>query len=297
MAPPGPRDYSVATERALYAFAATMCYFPGCKTPVIVFVDGEPVSNVETAHIRGANPGSPRYDPAMTDDERRSYPNLILLCIPHHKIVDKLHPEMYSVELLTEWKTQREAEARVDASALAALTDEHLLDLIEKAIAAVAPQRQLTAELGLGVAAPGNTLIFPSETAKDYFEMYADQGPAVVALTVRSQGALRASVDAQNLRLVPDGTTITTNDFPPINPRLPCPIEAGDSQTWLYDLKKLLVMAQFFREQGVMVRAVAGEAMLGSGETISSAELPVELLGPPPDLPPHTGQSSTSSRQ
>ncbi len=69
---PGPRDYLVGTERALYAFARTTCYFPGCKTPVIVFVEGEPVSNAQIAHIRGANPGSPRYDPAMTDDERRS---------------------------------------------------------------------------------------------------------------------------------------------------------------------------------------------------------------------------------
>jgi hypothetical protein len=77
---PGPRDYLVGTERALYAFARTTCYFPGCKTSVIVFVESEPVSNAQIAHIRGANPGSPRYDPAMTDDERRSYANLILLC-------------------------------------------------------------------------------------------------------------------------------------------------------------------------------------------------------------------------
>jgi len=69
-----------ATERALYAYSGTTCYYPDCKTPVIVFVEDEPVSNVEIAHIKGAYPGSPRYDPAMTDDERRSFPNLILLC-------------------------------------------------------------------------------------------------------------------------------------------------------------------------------------------------------------------------
>jgi hypothetical protein len=40
--------------------------------PVIAFVEGEPVSNADIARICGANPGSPRYDPSMTDDERRS---------------------------------------------------------------------------------------------------------------------------------------------------------------------------------------------------------------------------------
>jgi hypothetical protein len=99
---PGPRDYRVGTERALYAFARTTCYFPGCKSPVIVFVEGEPVSNAQIAHIRGANPGSPRYDPAMTDDGRRSYANLILPCEPHHEFVDRRHPDRYPPEMLAE---------------------------------------------------------------------------------------------------------------------------------------------------------------------------------------------------
>ena len=126
---PGPRDYRVGTERALYAFARTTCYFPGCKAPVIVFVEGEPVSNAQIAHIRGANPGSPRYDLAMTDGERRSYANLILLCEPHHEFVDRRHPDRYTPESLAEWKAQREAEVGIDVPALAGLTDERLVEL------------------------------------------------------------------------------------------------------------------------------------------------------------------------
>jgi hypothetical protein len=55
MAPsgPGPCDYTAATERALYAFSGTTCYWPDCSTPVIVFVADEPYSNVEIAHIEG----------------------------------------------------------------------------------------------------------------------------------------------------------------------------------------------------------------------------------------------------
>jgi hypothetical protein len=59
----GPRDYTVGTERALYTFSGTTCYFPECATQVVVFICDEPVSNVQIAHIRGAKPGSPDTTP------------------------------------------------------------------------------------------------------------------------------------------------------------------------------------------------------------------------------------------
>ncbi len=105
--------------------------------------------------------------------------------------------------MVAEWKAQREAEAGIDAPALAGLTDERLVGLIEKALASISPQRLLTVELGLGVAARGQTIILPTETAKDYFEMYAEQGPAVLVLTVRSVGELKASVDVRGREKVP----------------------------------------------------------------------------------------------
>lgn len=43
----------------------------------------------EMAHIEGENPGSARYNPDMTDDERAVYDNLILLCPTHHAEIDK----------------------------------------------------------------------------------------------------------------------------------------------------------------------------------------------------------------
>ena len=146
---PGPRDYTQGTERALYTFSAATCYFTGCQTRVIVFVDGEPVSNVEIAHIRGAVPGSPRYDSTMNDDERRSFANLILLCTPHHKIVDRLHPDDYPVAVLANWKAQHERDAGIDGSVLSPLTEDRLLDLIEKAVASADRQseRQLVVSL------------------------------------------------------------------------------------------------------------------------------------------------------
>lgn len=279
MASSGPRDYTVATERALYAYSGTTCYWPDCKASVIVFIEDEPFSNVEIAHIRGANPGSARYDPSMTNDERRSFPNLLLLCKPHHELVDKRHPDDYPPDLLSEWKAQREDEAGIDGPALSMLAEDRIIGLIEKAVASARSQRLLTVELGLGVAFPGHTATFPAATAKEYFDIYADQGPAVLILTVRNQGTLRAYINSYGLRFVPMDMKLTgTNDLPRINPSLPCSVDVGESQTWLYELKNVVAMVRIFQAQGGTVSSLIGEASLGSGETIESADLPVEYL-------------------
>src|SRR5581483_10293265 len=136
------------------------------------------------------------------------------------------------------WKAQREAAAGINGSALSTLTEDRLEELIEKAVAAARAERLLTVEIGLGVAFPGQTATFPAATAKDFFDLYVDQGPAVLILTVRNQGTLKGFVTSHTLRFVPVGMTLMgINDFPQINPVLPCPVDVGESQTWLYDLK------------------------------------------------------------
>ncbi len=106
----GPRDYSAGTKAALAALSRGTCYYPGCPQPVIRFVEGEPYIDYQIAHIRDARSGN-RFDPAMTDDERRAFSNLILLCKPHHDFVDKRHPDRFDTPTLREWKRKREAVA------------------------------------------------------------------------------------------------------------------------------------------------------------------------------------------
>lgn len=55
------------------------------------------------AHIAGLNPGSARYDPQMTDNERNSGENLILLCPTDHTMIDG-DPSYYTVEYLKKIK-------------------------------------------------------------------------------------------------------------------------------------------------------------------------------------------------
>jgi hypothetical protein len=118
----GSRDYSRTTIFALARLGGKTCYWPDppCPIPVMVFIDGQPVRNVEIAHIRAANPNGARYYSQMTNKERSDWPNLILLCTPHHNMVDKIRPKDYPAEVLEKWKLNREKESAVALNMLSA---------------------------------------------------------------------------------------------------------------------------------------------------------------------------------
>ena len=74
-----PRSYTKSTLWALVALGRSSCYWPDppCSQRAIVMVKGQPVTNLEIAHIYAAHPDGPRYRADMTDAERRhasSYP-------------------------------------------------------------------------------------------------------------------------------------------------------------------------------------------------------------------------------
>lgn len=128
------RSYPSGLLPALAVLSRNSCYWPGCSEPVFRFVGKKPVVNLQIAHIRAVNPNGPRYAPEMTDEERNSFSNLILLCHPHHTIVDRLEKDKYSTELLEKWKADREAEGRSALATLQGITEARLQQLIELAL-------------------------------------------------------------------------------------------------------------------------------------------------------------------
>jgi hypothetical protein len=277
---PGRREYTVGTERALYTFSGMACYFPDCLTPVIVFVNGEPVCNVQIAHVRGANPNSPRYDPSMTDAERRAFTNLILLCTPHHTIVDRLHAADYPPEELQLWKVQREADAGIDNIALSSLTEDRLVELIERAVRSSRLERTVALELGLGVSTGRQLLSMPPARAKDYFDGYNTDGVPLVILTVRNRGGLKAYVESHRICITPPGLKIAVNEFPNLNPNLPSALDVGESRFWLYRLNTIVAAVHATRAVEIGgADMLIGEASLGSGETVTTPRMPAHYLG------------------
>jgi hypothetical protein len=133
---PDPRGYTRATLAALAALGGGTCYWPDppCRAPVTVIVNGTPVSNLEIAHIRAANPNGPRYDPAMTDEERQHWRNLIYLCTPHHQYVDRERPQDYPIHVLEQWKADREQGPMAQLQGLSGLTEDRLRELIQHGV-------------------------------------------------------------------------------------------------------------------------------------------------------------------
>ncbi len=76
----------------------------------------------DVCHIKGKNPGSPRYDHKQSDDERHVINNLILLCPTHHRIIDT-NLEKYDTDFLNKMKSDHERKIKTikEASDILAL--------------------------------------------------------------------------------------------------------------------------------------------------------------------------------
>lgn len=136
----GKRALSSGDKYALVLAARGDCYNPECHEPLMTERDGRPVANFVIAHVRDelppADPASDigwRYWPAddMTVDQRNHFSNLLLLCAPCHKLIDKIDPRTYTVELLHEWKRTNEGERGAElAGTLGSVDQDTLEDLL-----------------------------------------------------------------------------------------------------------------------------------------------------------------------
>lgn len=104
--------------RALFARSGNQCAFPGCTQPLIntrnQFIG-------QICHIEAALLGGERYNPTQSNEERRAYNNLLLLCYPHH--VETNDVDGYPVDTLRRVKSDHEAlfaksDFKIDEAAL-----------------------------------------------------------------------------------------------------------------------------------------------------------------------------------
>lgn len=101
------RDYTRSTIRRLDTLSGNECAYPTCNKRLIA-EDGQSIVS-KICHIEAASENGPRYNIEMSDDERRGFENLILLCDEHHIIIDnKANESQYPVNLLQQWKRDHE---------------------------------------------------------------------------------------------------------------------------------------------------------------------------------------------
>lgn len=107
---------------------------PKCTAPTVVIVKDRPVMNLHRSHIVAAESGGPRDETAYTVEQRNSFENLILLCYPHHLLVDKLEPGNFPKPVLLQWKSDRERAGLAVLNGLGNLTEAKLQELIVDAL-------------------------------------------------------------------------------------------------------------------------------------------------------------------
>lgn len=92
------------TLREIFLKSGNLCAYPDCSA---LMMDASGVFIGQLCHIEAAEEGGQRFNPNMTNDERRAPANLMLMCYPHHKITDNV--EEYPVARMRQIKADHEA--------------------------------------------------------------------------------------------------------------------------------------------------------------------------------------------
>lgn len=91
--------------RELFLKSGNECAYPGCTHKII---SSSGVFLAQICHIEAANEGGERFNPNQTNEQRRSFSNLLLMCHAHHKITDDVN--VYTVERMRDIKSQHESK-------------------------------------------------------------------------------------------------------------------------------------------------------------------------------------------
>ena len=114
--------------RELYLKSGSQCAFPGCHH---LIMNEHGVFIAQLCHIEAALPGGPRFNPNQTNEERRCYDNLLLLCHAHHKVTD--NENEFSVAQLKEIKAKHEAKfTNIEDKILSSIVDQTTIHELEK---------------------------------------------------------------------------------------------------------------------------------------------------------------------
>ncbi|WP_127469602.1 HNH endonuclease [Streptomyces sp. B27] len=190
------RSYSNATIAALTTLARGGCYYPECNVPILRMIDAEPFLNLEIAHIRAFEDNGPRSEADLRTKARNSFGNLILLCTPHHKLIDGPRSSEFPVEVLEAWKEARESDGIEALAGLTDLTEDKLAAMIQEA------QHELFDRLGPALDEFAKTAPELAGLLKSVAREIAD--PRIHGFGMSEEGIRTLSRASRDLRHLPD---------------------------------------------------------------------------------------------
>lgn len=92
-----------STVRRLFAHSGNLCAYPECRN-LMIDENGDFIGQI--CHIESAMPKGERFNPNMTNEDRREFRNLVLMCYQHHIKTDR--EDVYTVEKMKEIKANHE---------------------------------------------------------------------------------------------------------------------------------------------------------------------------------------------
>ena len=101
------------TLRKLFLFSGNLCAFPDCHE---LMMDAEGRFIGQVCHIEAAEPGGERFNPNSSNEERREFDNLMLMCYKHH--VETNDTSRFTVTRLKEIKATHEGRFSDPAQAI-----------------------------------------------------------------------------------------------------------------------------------------------------------------------------------
>lgn len=109
-------DFTPSVKRSLAIRVGYRCSNPWCHQQTAgPSSEGQAKSTIvgDAAHIAAAAPGGPRFDPALSSEQRKSASNGIWLCAKCARMIDR-DVVKYTSSLLRNWKHETEERARAE---------------------------------------------------------------------------------------------------------------------------------------------------------------------------------------
>lgn len=100
----GKANPDSTTKYRLFADSGGYCQKPDCNSELFKDLATDHIHIAEIAHIIAAANKGPRANASLTNAERNSYQNLILLCPTCHTEIDKA-PQDYTDSIVLGWKS------------------------------------------------------------------------------------------------------------------------------------------------------------------------------------------------
>lgn len=102
-------NFKARTKNVLAKCSGYRCNNPECRR-MTIGAHSDPnkfISLGQACHIEAASPGGPRYNPALSAEERQKVTNGIWLCYSCSKLID-CDPDRFTVDVLNSWKAVAE---------------------------------------------------------------------------------------------------------------------------------------------------------------------------------------------